>query len=308
MQKWRDQLPPQVVGRAQALGALGIAWLTELDSLVARLEEVWRIQVNSVLQGGSHAFIGQAEDTSGSTCILKIELPDYSEADFLKGVGMLERAAGNGYCRVFAVDALRRAVLLEQLGEPLRLSGKSIEEQMQVLCRALVATWQIPLVQEERKRNDGNYVWFRSFIPGEWEAAGKPCARGVVDESLRILDWLEAQTNPEEYVWIHGDAHSNNMLRVPGTDDYKFIDPDGKVFEKSYDVGVLMREWPEAYVQDPVIAGHERSRLLSVLTGVPEAEIWAWGYLQMVATALILRQIGQNELSETMLRIAEAWT
>ena len=79
------------------------------------------------------------------------------------------------------------------------------------------------------------------------------------------------------------------------------------MFEKSYDLGVLMREWPDEYKTDPVRNRHERAEFLSELTGVDAGEICAWGYLQMVSTAFILLQIGQNELGNTMLNIASAW-
>ena len=308
VQNWRDQLPPQVSGRAQTMGNDGIQWLEKLNHLIFRLEEMWAIRVNSVLNGGSHAFIGCAADSSGKEYILKIELPDYSEEAFLQGAAMLVRADGKGYCRLYQVDASKRAVLLEKLGAPLRCSGKSAEEQMRIICSALLETWNIPLNGDEADAVQGNYGWFRSFLPSTWESEDKPCHRSVIDTALGYVNWLEARTRPQEYVWVHGDAHNNNMLHVPGAQIYKFIDPDGRFFEKSYDVGVLMREWPEEYLANPLEKGKERSRFLSELTGVPEPEIWAWGYLQMTATALILHQIGQKELAETMLKIAEAWT
>jgi len=106
---------------------------------------------------------------------------------------------------------------------------------------------------------------------------------------------------------VHGDAHNNNMLRIPGQEGYKFIDPDGVIFEKSYDVGVIMREWPEEYAHQPLHSGWQRCRFLSRLTGVDEHDIWQWGYLQMTATALVLLDIGQTEQAQQMLHICEAW-
>lgn len=308
MKYWQTKLPEPVIGRAKSLGAAGQAWLDELDPLINELESTWNIRVTDVLGGGSHAFIGSCTDNAGRENILKIELPDYDQIYFQQGADMLERANGNGYCRLYAVNAARRAMLLEKLGEPLSCSGKSTEEQIHILCNALLKTWQLPLCSTESGRTNANYHWFKSFIPSAWQQQEKPCAGAVVDTALRYVTWLEDRTNPAQYVWVHGDVHANNMLRVPGTTNYKLIDPDGKIFEKSYDVGVLMREWPKEYAKNPLEQGRMRSRMLSGLTNVPEEEIWAWGYLQMVATALILLQIGQKELAQTMLRIAEAWT
>lgn len=307
MQNWCEKLPPQVVGRARTLGPEGQQWLQQLNESIAQLEDLWNVRVTEVLSGGSHAFIGCAVNDGGDAFILKMELPDYPLEAFLEGVNMLKRARGKGYCRLIAVDASRRAALLERLGEPLGCSGKNAQEQMRILCAAMLDTWSIPLTQAEEGRSNANYHWFKSYIPSTWEAEPTLCSRRVVDAALRYTNWLEKRTQPQGYVWVHGDAHANNMLRVPGTDSYKLIDPDGKVFEKSYDVGVLMREWPEDYQPDPMTKGRERSRFLSELTGVPAEDIWAWGFLQMAATAMILHQIGQEELSRTMLSIAEKW-
>jgi streptomycin 6-kinase len=131
----------------------------------------------------------------------------------------------------------------------------------------------------------------------------------VIGRAIEYLNAREAKLDPSGYVLVHGDVHNNNALQsLFDPSQFKLIDPDGIFYEPGYDLGVLMREWPEEYTPNPLEKGRERSRLLSELTGVAEAEIWAWGYLQMTATALILHQIGQIDLAETMLRIAEAWT
>lgn len=57
-----------------------------------------------------------------------------------------------------------------------------------------------------------------------------------------------------------------------------------------------MREWREEYKQKPMKAGKERCAYLHHLTGVPEQEIWEWGYIQMVSTAFVMLQ---NNFSES---------
>lgn len=69
-----------------------------------------------------------------------------------------------------------------------------------------------------------------------------------------------------------------------------------------------MREGRKAYEQKPAKAGKERCAYLHHLTGVPEQESWEWGSVQMVSTAFVALQIGQEEIGHQMLRIAECWT
>ncbi len=85
------------------------------------------------------------------------------------------------------------------------------------------------------------------------------------------------------------------------------IDPDGIIYEKAYDLGVLMREWTEEYKHHPVEKGMERCAHLSMLTGVDKQAIWEWGFLQCVSTGLLLLAI-DNKSGKDLLAVAEAWS
>jgi streptomycin 6-kinase len=140
-----------------------------------------------------------------------------------------------------------------------------------------------------------------------WGKLGKPCSKRVIDCAMDYLDSREKNIAPDEYVLIHGDAHNNNTLQVPGTDTYKLIDPDGILYEREYDLGVLMREWPEEYLMEPLKRGKERCELIYRITGADANGIWEWGFLQTVSTSMILLQIGEEKLGQEMLKTAEAW-
>ena len=114
--------------------------------------------------------------------------------------------------------------------------------------------------------------------------------------------------NPDEFVLLHGDAHGGNTLKgLSGDAEYKFIDPDGIVYERAYDLGVLMREWVDEYAPCPLEKGKQRCAYLHQLTGVSQQAIWEWGYLQTVSTAFVLLQIGEEESGRKMLNVAEQW-
>ena len=69
-----------------------------------------------------------------------------------------------------------------------------------------------------------------------------------------------------------------------------------------------MREYIDEYRVDPLNLGIKRSQLLSELCSVDEMRIFMWGYLHMVATALILMDMKQDELANKMLFIASKWS
>ena len=302
----RFEVPDMVKGKAEAAGEIGREWLNSLDDIVFELENKWKIRTGKAMHGGSHALVCEACGAHDEEYVLKIEIPDISEEEYLYGIRALQIAGGNGYAKMFAFDKEKRACLIEKLGEPLRLCEYTPREEMRIICSALLETWKMPV--DGFNLQQDSLAWFGSFLPDAWEKLDYPCDKAVLDLSLKYLEERKAHQRPEGYVLLHGDAHNNNTLRVPGTcGTFKLIDPEGILYERAYDLGVLMREWPNEYKSEPIYHWHERAEFLSKLTGVDAGEIRAWGYLQMVSTAFILLQIGQNELGNTMLNIASAW-
>lgn len=303
---FRSAIPSIVVGKANAAGAAGRRWLDSLDDIVTDLERDWKLAVREVMHGGSHAFVAIAE-RNGSEFVLKIEVPDTTEEEFLNGVRALQIANGGGYAKLYAFDVDRRAMLLERLGERLSTMSFSVRRQMEIICNALMKTWNLPACDVRLPNGADSIGWFRNFISQTWEQLGHPCPEKVIQRALEYLNSREANMNPDEFVMLHGDAHNNNTLLAPGSDEFKLIDPDGIFYEKAYDLGVLMREWQDEYAEFPMERGRERCTYLSMLTGVDERAVWEWGYLQSVSTGLILLQIGGREGGMRLLRTAEAW-
>lgn len=216
-------------------------------------------------------------------------------------------ADGQGYAKLYAYDPQRKACLMERLGKPINQLGYSVEKQLEIICSALKKAWRIPVANAELPNGVESVAWFRDFIGGNWVKLNRPCSPTVIKQAFSYLQSREAAQKPSEFVLLHGDAHGGNTLEALSGDDYKLVDPDGIFYEKAYDLGVLMREWVEEYEQCPVEKGKRRCNYLHCLTGVPEQEIWEWGYLQTVSTAFVLLQIGQKETGEKMLRLSEAW-
>ena len=302
-----DGLAPMLLGRARALGKKGADWLASLDGLVASLEQKWGVRAGEAMPGGSHAFVAPAEDERGGQYVLKIELPDGDAGAFWQGVEALRLANGHGYAQIYKWDGPARATLLERLGPPLKTLGFAPERQMELLCAALEESWRLPTDGAKLPGPAESIAWFRGFIPASWSSLGGPFPAALRDWALGLLAAREARIDMEPRVLIHGDAHNNNLLRTLDGRGFKLIDPDGAVGEPACDLGVLMREWPELYREDPVGAGRHRCALLHRLTGADPAGIWAWGAIQCVSTALVCLQIGEKALARELLHPAEAW-
>lgn len=301
----KRNIPPLVVSRAKSAGTDGETWLAGLDSIISELESMWNISVGETLSGGSHALVAYAEGHSGEQYVLKIDMPENLGGEFESSIKALETADGHGYAKLYAYDRKRKACLLERLGKPLNQLGYSVFEQLRIICSALQMTWKIPAAASGLSL--GNAAWFRDFIGETWEKLKYPCSRKVIEQAFSYLQAREKAGSPEEFVLLHGDAHARNTLKELSGEGFKLIDPDGIIYEKAYDLGVLMREWVEEYELEPLRKGKERCRYLCRLTGVSEEAIWEWGYLQTASTAFVLLQIGQEEAGQKMLRVAECW-
>lgn len=301
-------LPPLVVSRAKSAGAVGEAWLANLDHAVSELEKKWHVSVGEALSGGTHAFVAYADGEKGEPYVLKIDMPENLGGEFSRGLEALKIANGQGYSKLYAYDLKRKACLLERLGKPVNQMNYSVYKQLEIICSTLQKVWKIPVEGSEFPGGKESVAWFRAFLGETWEELNHPCPRSVIERAFSYLQSRENALNRADFVFLHGDAHGGNILKELSGDGFKFIDPDGIFYEKAYDLGVLMREWTEEYERFPLEKGKERCRFLHRLTGVPEQGIWEWGYLQTVSTAFVLLQIGQEKTGQSMLRVAGCWS
>ena len=305
----RRYIPPLVVSRAKSAGDAGEAWLDALDKTIADLESRWDISVGRSLAGGTHAFVAYADGKNGGRYVFKMDMPENLGGEFSSSIAALNAANGRGYVKLIAYDSEKKACLLERLGKPMSELPYSVKDQLRLIGSVLQKTWGVPAGDAGLTAGADSIAWFRGFIGKAWERQNRPCSQRVISQAFSYLASRESAMNPSEFVMVHGDAHGNNTLQDPSEENgFKLIDPDGIFCEKAYDLGVLMREWPEEYAQDPLRKGRERCEYLQALTGVPAQAIWEWGFVQTVSTALALLQTGQEEQGRTLLKVAESWT
>lgn len=301
-------IPQIVIDRALTAGKDGKKWLSELPNMIACLEEKWKIIVGPFLSGGTQAFTAYADGQNGNQYVIKIDMPGtVGHPDFMQAVNTLTLANGYGYVKLFAYDEDKKACLLERLGKPLKAFPYSINEQLKIICSILKKAWYVPIDSFPRTDGDESISWFRQFIRPKWDELHHPCSEAVIERAYCFLTSREAHKKPKEYVLLHGDAHSTNILEdLSAPNRFKPIDPDGLFYEKAYDLGVLMREWREEYHHNPIKKGKERCMYLHKLTGVEANAIFEWGYLQCVSTGLLFCSINQATGKE-LLDVAEAW-
>ena len=307
-------LPEATRLRARAMGAEGLGWLAGLDAVVEHLQGRWGarfggLHFGGVLQGGSESLVLAATLGDGRAAVAKIGLPAYGGLAAEARVYRLSK--GRGYARLFEYDAASNALLLERLGPPLRDACDSTDAQMKVLCETLCRSW-IPLDHAHGLMTGAEKArWLADFIEEKWRELGEPCARRTRDLALFYAQARAGAFVPADAVLVHGDAHVENTLVVPGSGAggdlrCKFVDPDGLFAERACDLAVPMREWSgELLAGDTVRLAVARCELLANLTGVDPEAIWQWGYMERVSTGLTMVDIGMREEGLESLAVAD---
>jgi streptomycin 6-kinase len=307
-------VPDLVRQKVAILGAEGLRWLVGLGDLIEELEQEWQVIVGSSLEGGSESYVAQARTRDGSKIILKVAIPENNGGTVLANeITALTIADGHGYVRLLRSDLSRRALLLEPLGMPLRDLGYSTRAQIDIICTTLRETWMHIPSGSGLPSMTGIAEWFSRFIADLWENLDRPCSKPALDMALSFVQARANAFDPESAVLVHGDAHNGNTLQNLSQSSqthssfFKLIDPDGLVAEAEYDLGVLMREWIDELIVDPVRLGCERCAYLSHLTATDMQAIWQWGFVQCMSTGLLLTRMGQEQTGMQMLAVAEAW-
>jgi streptomycin 6-kinase len=278
--------------RVAALGAAGAAWLSALPGWLAELEELWQIWLERSLPGGSGSFVAQVRTRNGGAAVLKVAVSAEGVAD---QVETLRRADGRGYVRLLQDDLARHALLLEALGTSLEAAGPPPEQQLVILADTLALAWQDT---QGRRPDPGadKASQLGAFIADAWSRLGGPVSERVVEQALRYADRRAADPTTDLVV-VHGDPHPGNLLAVPSPrpgaeTGYVFVDPDGFVADRAYDLGVALRDWCRWLLgPDARRTAEGFCAVLAERSGVEGQRIWEWGFLERVSTGLYVMDV-----------------
>jgi streptomycin 6-kinase len=303
-------VPDLVRQTAMSHGPSGQQWLDGLGTVVAELEHDWDIAVGATLSGGTASYVAEATTAHGDAAVIKLAMPAEFDSlgDFSSEIRTLMAAGGNGCVRLLRHDDERRAVLMERLGRKLADLGKSVQSQVEIICATLPQLWNASTGDVAFQSGADKGRWLADDLARKWEALGRPCSDRVVDRALSFAEHRIERFDADRAVLVHGDAHSWNTLEAhDGASQFKFVDPDGLLAEREYDLAIPMREFNEELLAgDALSIGQERCRFLAQLTGTDANAIWEWGFIERVSTGLLCLQEG-HDFARQFLDIAEVW-
>lgn len=305
--------PERVRLRAQQSSPETRQWLTDLPGLLAELEQAWEISIGQPLSGGSSAYVAPATTASGHA-VIKLAMPiQDSPYRFEQERDTLLRADGRGYVRVFKCDYERRALLLEPLGPSMHESKVEPQQAIPLLCQTLQQAWLVP-PGADHMVNAWEYKaqTLAQLIRELWKTLERPCSPNVVAQALEFARRRLAAFDPERCVVVHGDPHPANALlvgapRAGAESGYVFVDPEGFLCDPAYDLGVVLRDWNEELLAaaDPLALAHHYCRLLATESGLDEASIWEWGFIERVSSGLYLCAYASREHGQPFFQTAQ---
>jgi streptomycin 6-kinase len=297
---------------AEAHGEGGHAWLAALPDHVAAISSLWSLTIGDVLDGGKAAYVARVRTGDGMPAVLKIA-PPHSQ-DFANQVRTIVAAKGHGYVRLYAFDPDHNATLMEPLGPMLATVSPSVEYSVDVLAAMLRQAWLVPASTATTvATGDDKASQLIRLITNLWAELGEPCSRRLRDVAVQYAEQRAAAFDSATSVVCHGDPHAGNALAVPtarsgAESGFVFIDPDGFLCDRGYDLGVVVRGWPDVLLasDDPVAQLRAYVDRLAMATGVDDQEIWDWGFIERVSSGLYLQWAGHKDEGRAFLDSGEA--
>jgi streptomycin 6-kinase len=300
-------IPEKVRRNAAIMGETGRAWLADLPHQLAELERRWAIGIGQPARNASEAFVADARTSDGLDVVLKIVIPGIDPTR--QELRILQIANGIGYAKLIRSDEANNAMLLEKLGPQLYEFHFAEDRRIRLICATLRKAWMPPAEGMPFASGTDKATELSGSIELHWGRLGKPCSEHTIELALSYANRRRRAFDPARSVLAHGDAHEWNTLQIPGRGiSFKFVDPDGAVAERAFDLAIPMREWGDEMPEGDLLQlGRHRCSILSAFTGVEPQPIWEWALLQCVWNGLLLRQIGINRAASVQLAMADAW-
>jgi len=306
-------VPERVRLRAEQSSPQTRQWLKDLPCLLAELEQVWELSIGQPLSGGSSAYVAPVTTASGNA-IIKIAMPSQpGPYRFQQEMGTLLRADGQGYARVFKVDSERRALLLEPLGLSMQEQQLEPQRSIALLCKTLQHAWRVPPgANQTINALEHKAQALDQLIRELWDKLGQPCSQDSISQALKFARRRLDAFDPQRCVVVHGDPHPANALlvsapRAGSESGYVFVDPEGFLCEPEYDLGVVLRGWNEELLaaSDPLALAHHYCQLLARESGLDEASIWEWGFIERVSSGLYVSAYGSSAYGQPFFQTAQ---
>jgi streptomycin 6-kinase len=238
-------------------------WLERVPDLVAECVEEWGLRLGAPYEAGAAGYTVRADLADGTPAVLKVIYPHREAEHEGEALRVWE---GDGAIRLLAYDEVRWAMLIERCEPGTLLAKADPELALDVLIGVLPRLWKPS--------------WWIDYLPAEWERAGKPFDRELLEAAIARLRELAGSQG--EQVLLHQDLHGDNVLAAQ-REDWLVIDPKPLVGEREFAVAPIVRDPELGHSRRDVL--HRLDRLTSEL-GLDRDRARGWTIGQTIAWSL----------------------
>lgn len=231
----------------------GRNWLKNLPDLLQKCRVCFALDwLGDPFSGGNVSFVMPVRSRDRKA-VLKLQFPDREsrfEADALR------RWNGLGAIRLIDHAPELNAMLLERCDPGRFLADDPDIDQIGVLS-TLLGQLLIPADAPFTRLTDEADHWLQS-LESDWENAGRPCEKRLVDAAATALSNLPKE--PTAQVLLHQDLHGHNVLSAERT-PWLAIDPKPLIGDPAFALSPIVRSFE---------FGHTRSAALYRLDRLSE--------------------------------------
>ncbi|MFK5582871.1 aminoglycoside phosphotransferase family protein [Serinicoccus sp. LYQ131] len=308
---------PEVVELARQRPWSGQDWAVDLlaafPEVLARTVDRWGLVIERAHTDGVGLPVLEVR-RGDEPAVVKF---DDAGTDLPQQVRVMSAAQGRGYARVLDHADDLGAALLERLGLSLAQATPDGVEQVDVLVGLLEQAWELPLAVGSQDRPGEKAEQLLAIVETEVAEGGWVHRhRASLDRAAGLARDLVAAPGTDVVV-AHGDPHSLNALQRGTDEEFAFIDPDGFLCEREYDVGVVLRDLMREIEMAVAAAGgagvrgvarrwHETQVMrVSRRMGLNAERVSAWAFTERVCTGIWLHRLGFEDEAERWLTTAD---
>ena len=252
----------------------GRQWLQSLPELLAQCRDLFELdQLGDPFSGGNVSFVLPVKRL-GTDAVLKLQFPDREclfEADALR------HWDGQGAIRLLDHAPGLNAMLLERCRPGRFLADDPDVDPLAVLSN-LLKELLIPADTPFTHLSVEAAHWRRN-LESDWENAGKPCERRLVDAALAAVSDLPKDETDQ--VLLHQDLHGHNVLSAERS-GWLAIDPKPLVGDPAFSLSPIVRSFEFGHTRPAALYRLDR---LSDELGLDRDRARYWTIAQTMAWA-----------------------
>ena len=192
----------------------------------------WRLRLGEPYPD-SHVSLVVPVLRNGREFVLKIQFPHRESEHEAAALGDWN---GNGAVSLVDYDSASHTLLLERCTPGHHLADAGADTGLAAMIDLLPRLWV--RAGEPYGSLAAEVDRWVADLPAEYEKAGEPFDRGLLEEAMHVLTDLAA--NQGEQVLLHQDLHGGNVLRAE-REAWLAIDPKPLVGEREFGLSPIIR-------------------------------------------------------------------